>query len=598
MRRYPFIAGVLITAASIIAISSAWHDSPIVDEIPHIGAGYSYIADHTYQFNPEHPPLAKDFAGLALLPLGINQNFLSSYNASHPGAVNDQWNFGRALIFHSGVNPTTLIHLAKLPLILFFIFSGWLIYIWSKRIYNPRAALLAVFLFAFSPTIIAHSRFVTTDVPALFGILFATYFFLRYLKEHNSLNFWLASITFGIALLTKFSTFLLIPYFLLLALVWVWIQNNEYLKPTFRLLTRTALVMAVGFVVIVGPIYQLQIFNYPPAQQKSDTETILRYYPTPIISKAVIWASDKPGLRPYAQWGLGMAMVLQRAEGGNRTFFLGQFSNKSFKAYFPVVYVIKEPLPFLILLLSAIWLGWRAWRNNREPFKNKLREHFPAFTMLLWIFIYVATSINSNLNIGVRHLIPIYGFIFILVAGQLEGIYQKIKIKSKKSFITFCLLFITLLVWYLVEFISVYPYYLTYFNQFALFRPSWAADEQAGWPRGGYNYVVDSNLDWGQDLWRLDDFIKQNKIQKIYLDYFGWADPTFYLGDAFIWIVGGKYTSTESFLKDNPAGGWLGVSASFYQESTVNPASPYTWLENIKPTAMVGGSIFVWHITP
>ncbi|MDP4001502.1 MAG: glycosyltransferase family 39 protein [bacterium] len=596
MKRYSLIAGVLIVVTSIITIASAWHDSPIVDEIPHIGAGYSYVSGHTYQFNPEHPPLAKDFAGLALLALKINPNFLSSYNISHQGIVNDQWNFGRQLIYHSGVDPATIVHTAKLPLILFFILSGWLIYAWGKRTYNHRTALLAVFLFAFSPTIIAHSRFVTTDVPALFGILFATYFFLRYLREHNTLNFWLASVAFGVALLTKFSTFLLIPYFLLLALVWVWIQNNEYIKPTFRLLTRTALVMVVGFVVIVGPIYQLQIFNYPPTQQKNDTEIILRNYPVPTLSKAVIWASDKPVLRSYAQWGLGMAMVFQRAEGGNNTYFLGQFSNKSFKAYFPVVYILKEPIPFLILLLSAIWLGWRAWRNNREPFKNKLRDRFPVFAMLLWIFIYVATSINANLNIGVRHLIPIYGFIFILTAGQIEELFQKIKTTGRKSIALISLLFV-LFLWYLVEFISFYPNYLTYFNQFALFRPSWVSEEQKNWPRGGYNYVVDSNLDWGQDLWRLDDFVRQNNIQKIYLDYFGWAEQSFYLGNSFVWMQPNQFASAEQFLKENPTGGWIGVSATFYQESTINHSRSYSWLKNIKPTAIVGNSIFVWHIT-
>lgn len=593
MKRYSLIAGFIIIIAGVVAIASAWKDSPIVDEIPHIGAGYSYIADHTFQFNPEHPPLAKDVAGLALLPLKINPEFLSSYNASRPGTVNDQWNFGRQLIFHSGVDPATIVHFAKVPLILFFILSGWLIFLWSKRTFNSRTGLVAVFLFAFSPTVIAHSRFVTTDVPALFGILFATYFFIQYLKEQSNINFWLASVSFGVALLTKFSTFLLIPYFLLMALVWVWAQNNGYIKPTIRLVTKTILIMAVGFIVIVGPIYQLQIFNYPPAQQKNDAEVTLRNYPFPILSKTVIWASDKPILRPYAEWGLGMAMVFQRAEGGNNTYFMGKFSNQSFKAYFPVVYVLKEPIPFLLLLLSSIWIGWRAWRNNRESFKNKIKDHFPIFAMLLWIFIYVATSINANLNIGIRHLIPIYGFIFILVAGGIERFAQNYESRirnqesgNKKGLLrnSYFIILVLLLFWYLIEFISVYPYYLTYFNQFA------------GGPAGGHRYVVDSNLDWGQDLQRLDDFIEKNNIDKIYLDYFGWAEQSYYLGDAFVWIMGGKYTSTEGFLKDNPNGGWLGVSASFYQESTVKPINPYAWLKNIKPTAVIGNSIFVWYI--
>jgi hypothetical protein len=573
MRRYPVIVGILIAIASIIAVASAWHDSPIVDEDPHIGAGYSYVAGQTYEFNPEHPPLAKDFAGLALTLLHINPKILPAYETS----VNDQWNFGRALIYHSGVDPITLIHLAKLPLILFFIFSGWLVYAWTRRTYGPRSALLAVFLFAFCPTVIAHSRFVTTDVPALFGVLLASYFFLKYLNHQNKTNFWLATVSFGIALLTKFSTILLVPYFLLLAIVWAWSQHHEFFKLAGRLVTKSLLIMALGFVVIVGPIYQLHITNYPPAQQKKDATFILNNYSLPLVSNSVIWASDKPILRAYAQYGLGLAMTYQRAEGGNRTYFLGQFSSNSFKTYFPIVYALKEPIPFLILLLCSIWLGWRSWRNKREPFKNKIRDHFPAFAMLLWILIYIGASINANLNIGIRHLLPIYGFIFILVAGQIEPLFE-----IKKWFKVFVFI---LLGWYAIEFVSVYPYYLTYFN------------ELVGGPAGGHNYVVDSNLDWGQDLWRLGDFVKTNHIQKIYLDYFGWAEQSFYLGNSFQWMTIGQFTSSNQFLKENLAGGWLAISASYYQEASFNPAKPYAWLARYTPVTVVGHSILVFHIT-
>ena len=582
MRKYSLTAGLLITVASIIAIASAWHDSPIVDEIPHIGAGYSYIAGQTHQFNPEHPPLAKDLAGLGLIPLHINSNIIPIA----PANVNDQWNFGRTLIYHSNADPIAIVHSAKLPLILLFILSAMLVFLWAKKVYNPRAALLAVFLFSFSPTIIAHSRLVTTDIAALFGVLFSTYFFVRYLQEQSTFNFWLASLSFGVALLTKFSTFLLIPYFLLVAIIWSWTHHNNFFRPIGRLLLKSILIMAIGFIIIVGPIYQLHVLNYPPAQQKKDTATILRYYPISTFSDAIIWASDKPILRPYAQWGLGLAMVFQRAEGGNRTYFLGQLSSTSFKSYFPIVFGLKEPIPFLILLLCSVWLGFKSWRKVNGQFKEKIKERLPEFVMLLWIFIYMTASIKANLNIGIRHLMPIYGFIFVLVAGQIESI---INLKNIKKWFT---VFVSILcLWYIGEFASVYPSYLSYFNEFSLIRPAWAPNGQAG----GQNYVVDSNFDWGQDLWRLGDFVKQNNIQKIYLDYFGWAEQSFYLGNSFQWIHAGQYPNKAQFLGDNPSGGWLAVSVSYYQESTVDPAKPYGWLG--QPTVVIGDSIFVWHVT-
>ncbi len=603
MNKYSFGAITILIGASVIALASVWHDSPIVDEVPHIGAGYSYIAGHTYEFNPEHPPLAKDLAGLGLLTVNIKPEIISNVlNGTWRTHINNQWNFGRNLIYYSGADPITIVHRAKLPLIILFILCGMLIFVWTKKIYTPRAALLAVFLFAFCPTIIAHARLVTTDIAALFSVLFATYFFIRWLEHQSTKKFWFASLSFGIALLTKFSTFLLVPYFILITIVWVWIHHYNFTRPALKIITRGTFVMLVGFVVVVGPIYQLHILNYPADRQKTDSAYLLASHPIPALAHAIVWAADKPVLRPYAEYGLGLAMVFQRAAGGNRTYFLGKLSDHSFKSYFPIVFSLKEPIPLLLLILFAIGLGIRNWFTSKHSLKNKIKDSFAELSMLLWIVIYLIASLNSNLNIGIRHLIPIYGFIFILTAGIIElrianyGLKNKSDWKSKIRNPQFAIILI-LLIWYLLEFISVYPYYLTYFNEFARLRPSWASARQGGWTPGGHNYVVDSNLDWGQDLWRLGDFVKANRISKIYVDYFGWADQQFYIGNAFVWVREGQFRTKEQFLTENPKGGWLAVSATFYQES-INSNHNYSWLESIKPTTVIGNSIFVFRIIP
>ena len=121
-------------------------------------------------------------------------------------------------------------------------------------------------------------------------------------------------------------------------------------------------------------------------------------------------------------------MVLQRASGGNTTFFLGEVSASGWKNYFPIVYLIKEPLTFHILtllaLLSAVWLlvrslGQRANLLSRfSQAANWVKYHFPEFTMLSFIFLYWLTSLKSNLNIGVRHLLPLFPFTIILVSSM------------------------------------------------------------------------------------------------------------------------------------------------------------------------------------
>ncbi len=568
-------AAMLLVATSALALASVWRDSPIVDEVPHIGAGYSYIADRTYQLNPEHPPLAKDLAGLALLPLHINPNFLEQYNAAHPDEINDQWSFGRALIFHSGVDPIKIVHAAKLPMLIFFLLSGILIFTWTSKTYNPRAGLLAVFLFTLCPTVIAHSRFVTTDVAALFGVLFATYFFIRFLSKPSAFSFVIGAIAFGIALLTKFSTFLLGPYFLILALVWGWIHYRHF-KEKLRPAIQALALMIVGFIIVVGPVYQFHITNYTSARQKHESIELLRSFPG-IMANIVIWGSDKPVIRPYAQYGLGLTMVTQRAAGGNQTYFMGQVSSQSFKSYFPIVFLIKETLPFLILLLAALWIGFiRSLRANGS-LREKIKNGFPEIAMLLWIAIYGASTISSNLNIGIRHLMPIYGFLFILTAGQIEKLIEAKKWARKALYV--------LAAWAVLEFAFVYPYYLTYFN------------ELAGGPSGGHSYVVDSNLDWGQDLWRLADYVKENKISKIYVDYFGWADQEFYIGKPFIWSQGGTFKNSSDFFAANPQGGWLAISATYFQQASIKQSDFYHWLKSYKPETVIGNSIFVYHLT-
>ncbi|MBI2063699.1 MAG: glycosyltransferase family 39 protein, partial [Candidatus Yanofskybacteria bacterium] len=213
----------IITVAAILSITSAWNDSIIVDEVPHIGAGYSYLVKQDMRLNPEHPPLAKDLAAIPLLFANLRQDVFES--EFWQTDINGQWNFGRRLIYNSGNDADLIKHLVKLPMLLFFILSAILVFKWARRLYGDTGGITALILFAFSPTVITHSRFVTTDLPALFGILFATYFYIKFLKDQTRKNLLLAAVFFGIALLLKFSTFLLIPFFVLLALIYGFVKN-------------------------------------------------------------------------------------------------------------------------------------------------------------------------------------------------------------------------------------------------------------------------------------------------------------------------------------------------------------------------------------
>src|SRR3990167_6980071 len=140
-----WVAGGVISGALALAIVSSWNDSLIVDEIPHIGAGYSYLKKLDMRINPEHPPLAKDLAALPLLFLNLDeQAFQTPFWLSD---INGQWEFGRALIFGGGNDADLIKHLARLPMLLFFVLSALLIFRWTLERYGGTGALISLILF-------------------------------------------------------------------------------------------------------------------------------------------------------------------------------------------------------------------------------------------------------------------------------------------------------------------------------------------------------------------------------------------------------------------------------------------------------------------
>ncbi|MBI2465774.1 MAG: glycosyltransferase family 39 protein [Candidatus Sungbacteria bacterium] len=560
-------AAVIVISALALAVFSVRDDAVTTDESPHITAGYSYLTQKDMRLNPEHPPLIKDLAALPLLFQKIN---LDTGHYSWKNDVNGQWAAGSHFLYESGNNPDQIAFAARLAVMALFVLLCWLVYRWGREKYGAGAGLLALTLTAFSPNIIAHGRYVTTDVGAALAFVLALYFFVKFINQPSKKNLVYAGLAFGLAQLMKFSLILLVPLFIFTGLVY-WLVSR---KISFsRTILSLAVIFAIGY-LLVWPVYQFHVWNYPMERQKQDTEFTLRSYPFRPAAKAVLWMVDKPLLGPYAQYSLGLLMVSQRAGGGNTTYFMGEVSSTSWKSYFPAVYVLKEPIPVLILVfwitllaMQKTILGIIRKRNLGEWIKN----NFTEFVWLVFIIFYWVASINGNLNIGLRHVLPTFPFIYLLTAGQI-----------KKQFGSKSLLTIALIFWLVIETVATYPYYLAYFN------------ELAGGPANGYKYVADSNLDWGQDLKRLTQYVDKNGIDKIKLDYFGGGNPQYYLG--------GKYEKLEA-NNISQRHGWLAVSATLLQGGRAiatkgfdQNTTYYRWLDKYEPIAKIGYSIFVYRL--
>jgi hypothetical protein len=323
-------------------------------------------------------------------------------------------------------------------------------------------------------------------------------------------------------------------------------------------------------------------------RQKSDTSYILSSFSNRNLADMVIYMTEVPILRPFAQYFLGLFMIFQRASGGNTGYFLGEISAAGWKTYFPTVYLIKETLSFhifsLIALLFAIYLGLKSLKTPvNEWLKKTLRwkeKHFAEISALLFIIIYWASSLYSNLNIGVRHLLPVFPFTIMLSAGLVMLWVKAPKLKKTKLVIL-----IFLVVFQIISVLKVYPSFLAYFN------------EAVGGPSQGYEYVTDSNLDWGQDLKRLKIWLDENNIDKVYLDYFGGSDTNYYLGSKYISWWGDRNP------KDLPKGSYLAISATMLQQGRGLQAKRfdqktgyYLWLNSYAPVTVIGNSIFVYKI--
>lgn len=569
---------VLLAIMFAMMFFSARGDSPIVDEIAHIPSGFSYVTTGDYRLNPEHPPLIKDLAAVPLVIWGAKFPY-DMWRANSP-VVNNQWEMGWEFIYRSGNNPDTLVLLARIPMMLLSLLFGYFVFRWAKELFGPKAGVFALILYIFNANIIAHSRFVTTDLGISFALFLAMYFLYKFAKNPKPTTLLLASLGLGVTLVTKFSAAILAPAYVLV-FVMMLVNRGENEEKTFfakindkKLAKRFysgfvsfILIALIGF-TFMWLFYIPHTINMPSQVQKDLIEESLPG-DTGLAKNArgiLEGLSGNVVTKPVAQWFLGFTMVTSHVEGGHDAFLLGKTSNQGWWYYYPVTIAIKTAIPLFLLLMILI-IFWR-----RLPKKDWFTEVY------LWIIpvVLLAMGMQGKINLGIRYMLPLYAFLFIFSA-RLASLIDFKALKKKNTVLP--IVVILLLVWYAFEAVLIFPHYLAYYNEFV------------GGYKNGYKYLTDSNTDWGQDLKRLNTWVEERDIQEIYVDTFpGSFSSHYYLGDKAI----------EWHVQNGRPNGWFAVSATFYQNSRLkkdaNGGMDYSWLDDIKPTANIGGSILVFDL--
>ncbi|HWP58720.1 MAG TPA: glycosyltransferase family 39 protein [Candidatus Acidoferrales bacterium] len=523
--------GLLLLAFLLQALASMWDEAPTFDELVSPAAGYAEIFTGDFRLIDDHPPLARILMALPLLALrpALPLDHFSWREKEQKRKY--RYDFAEQFFYVSNENADRMLFWSRLPVLALSTLLGFLVFVWARELYGASSGLVALYLYAFEPNLMAHSRLATNDLPVAL-MIFATVFLLwRYHQAPCLKRAALAGVLLGLALLTKFSALALLPI-VFLASVFSPPNTADKSAPALANAVSGRILRAGAITALLAVVASFVVLAFYGARWWLFVETL------------------KNGVVHY---GAGHV-----ARQGHPAFLLGEVSTAGWWYYFPVAIAVKTPIPLLIFALIAFLTG--SFRRGRAH-----------YFLLLPVLVVVFAALTSTLNIGVRHVLPAYPFVIVMASSVATVRF------SRPRF--FAALLCALGFWYMASTLKVFPSYLAYFNEFV-------------GPENGYRVLVDSNLDWGQDLKRLKHFMDENRIQKIYLSYFGTASPCYY-GSRWIALPGSEANCSGQAA--TATSDYIAISATHLQ-SVYLPFRSYEWLKRYEPMARIGYSIFVYDI--
>jgi hypothetical protein len=563
VKKYPwaYLAAVLLVGLFFAqAVGNLSAQSPVVDEPSHIARAMAYWRVGDLRLQIGHPPLIHALAGLPLLlEPGVPQ--LTSLPGWEP-LEREKLN-GHAL-WGEGRPTDRIVFLTRWPVLMLALLLGALIFRWAGERFGIRAAFLALFLFAFDPNLLAHSALITTDLGVTFFILLAVYSFDRWARHPSRTWLVICGVTFGLAMTAKFTAVILVPVLIGLALVAGW--HTRRIAPTLAAL---AAMFLIG-VVVVWAVYRFEVGPFQPL----------------------------PVNIPASRFLDGLLRVKERDDEGRMAFLLGQMSPRGWWYYFPIAFAVKTPLPTLLLLgVALVGGGVSTYRLARQGNSEERWERvWTALVLLLLPVAYFAVSMTSSQDLGYRYILPVLPFLFIAISEignwRLEIGYRVTlspsQAKLGRHLVTLSPYFLVsvLFVWYMVGTAVIFPYHLAYFN------------EVAGGPDNGYKILVDSNLDWGQDVKRLKTWMDAHQIGQVRLSATSGSLPERY-GIRVLPLPGVYQSANEyGFRRFAPEPGVYVISASNWQGLRFHNPDTFDWFRHQQPIARIGHSLFVYNVPP
>ena len=584
-------AGVLIVAFFCQCFFASRIKSPTFDEPAHLAAGLSYVQTLTFGANPQHPPLLKELSALPLFLAGVRLPDTARARDMVAGKPGLEYPVGFDIIESNG--PDRVMFWARLPLILLATALGALLYWWGREIVGEPAALGALLLYAFSPTVIAHASLVTTDVGfAAFGVLFL-FALWRYLQRPGLVRLILCGAALGAVLVTKYSALILWPIGAVLLLA-------AHRWPLTSVAGRGAPGMSSPRLRPTDPCHCGSGKKYKWCHGAAEaspgrgrrgggsagvraaewSRSLLRWVGAlAVMSVAAIVVVELFYFFPADPllYVAGAARVNADHDPNYLVFMGGQLAPQ-FSSYFLVTYLLKESLPSLVLFTAGLVVLARHRTMGTLP---KLVLTLPVLAMFVEYTVFAA-------GLGVRYLIPLLPFVYLIAGLGLAALLRTASVWTRGAGVVLC-------AWQIVAAVGIYPDHLAYFNEMACASTPSTIGLDGG-TRCGPSWLDDHNVDWGQGLKQLKTWLDQHAGGRpIRFVYFGLLPPDAY-------GIRGAIDPSEVMTQGNPDPGLYVISAHFLARlpplgDRVDPGAG-RWMTTTPPTAIVGHSLYVYDIPP
>ncbi len=555
-----------LAAYAALAVASERGKSAVFDEVIHLPPGWAALKLGDHRMNPLHPPLARIIAAAPLLFMDVRVDPDDlAWRTARP------WEWGKRFLYRWN-DGDRLLFWGRLPIVALAMVLAVTVFWWARRLWGLPAGFLALVLCVLSPDVLAHGHLVTNDLPVVLFVFLSVVLFERLVERVTVVRAIAVALAVGAAFATKFSAFAIPPILAALALVVAWRPEPLAVAiGTPRAVSGRARKLGLLAVVLVA-IGALALAVVWAAYGFRSALT-----PDPAVD-AFMHGSDAPPASPVLRVGASLTrgrllpeawvwgfLNCFKSFASRPSFLLGHCSDTGWWYYFPVAIALKAPLPLLVLVGAAAVLAWTRPAGGRAQW-------------FVWLppAMFLALTMTQNINIGHRHVLGIYPFLFV-AASRVASLAWS----SRRSWPRAAVVALSVL--YAASVLRVHPNYLAYFN------------EAAGGPSQGWRWLVDSNVDWGQDLPGLKKYMDASGIARVTLCYFGTADPGYY-GIASDRLPGYQPPPPSSLTRTIRKGDVVAISATHLQGLYLDPEMQplMAQFRARAPVATIGYSIFVY----